>query len=70
MSFGLRLCAPQFLFLVFGLGAGWMLCNKLAEKETELTGPTLIFGFPTTTEQRNTVMTISMYFTSSINCHL
>ncbi|ETV71112.1 hypothetical protein, variant [Aphanomyces astaci] len=60
------LVVPQFLFILMLMGAGWYYCDKLATEESQMTGPTFIFGVPTTTEQRNGIMAIVSIVLSAI----
>ncbi|ETW01708.1 hypothetical protein, variant [Aphanomyces invadans] len=60
------LACPQFLFVLMLMGAGWYYCDKLASEETLMTGPTYIFGVPTTTEQRNGIMAVASIVLAAI----
>ncbi|CAK4655196.1 hypothetical protein LEN26_019621 [Aphanomyces euteiches] len=60
------LACPQFLFILVLLGGGWYYCDKLATEEAGSSGPTYIFGVPTTAEQRNGIMAIVSIILSAI----
>ncbi|EQC33631.1 hypothetical protein SDRG_08735 [Saprolegnia diclina VS20] len=60
------LAAPQFLFVLMLLGAGWFYFDKLATEESLRSGPTYFLGVPTTTEQRNTILVITSLVLSVI----
>ncbi|OQR93842.1 hypothetical protein ACHHYP_02199 [Achlya hypogyna] len=60
------LAAPQFLFVIMLMGAGWVYFDKLAGEEALREGPTYLAGIPTTTEQRNSILVIACLILSVI----
>ncbi|OQR87218.1 hypothetical protein THRCLA_22925 [Thraustotheca clavata] len=60
------LTAPIFLCILMLSTAAWFYMDKLASEEAQRQSPTYIFGIPTTTEQRSTILIISSFILSII----